>query len=66
MVGAAGPERAEERDPHPAELPSGEEQELARGRAADTPASLISWVTIAIAVVAGLVILIAVLVWVFA
>jgi uncharacterized membrane protein YphA (DoxX/SURF4 family) len=66
MDGAAGAERADERGPHPAELPPGEEQVLARGRAEDTPATLITWVTIAIAVVAGLAILIAVLVWVFA
>ncbi|HEX5584929.1 hypothetical protein [Gaiella sp.] len=66
MAGAADSDRAQEREPHPAERPPGEEQALARGRAEDTPAALISWVTIAIAVPAALVILIAVLVWVYA
>jgi hypothetical protein len=54
---------AEPRTP-PAERPPTGETELARGRVEQTPASLISWVALAIAVPAALVVLVALLVYV--
>jgi hypothetical protein len=47
----------------PAEQPPTAHQQLARGRVAETPASLISWVTFAIAVAAALAVLVAFLVY---
>jgi hypothetical protein len=54
---------ARERRIPPAELPQTAEEELARGRSEETPAALISWVWVAIAVPAALVVLIALLVY---
>jgi hypothetical protein len=55
---------ADERRIPEAEQPPTAEEELAGGRAADTPAALISWVFVAIAVPAAIAVVIAVLVYV--
>ncbi len=47
----------------PAEQPPNAHQQLARGRVAGTPASLISWVAFVIALAAALAVLIAFLVY---
>ncbi len=49
-----------------AEQPPTAEEELAGGRAADTPAALISWVFVVIAVPAAIAVVIALLVYVLA